>query len=77
MLAIRLAEAEAWEADLLVVGTHGSVLLGSQAEAILRDASCDVLAIPARPSPLPKRAGPDASGVRLRPATARLPLAAS
>lgn len=47
------AEARAWDADLLVVGTHGRgwgerLLLGSVAEAALRDAPCSVLAVPPR-----------------------------
>lgn len=47
------AEARSWGADLLVVGTHGRgwgerLLLGSVAEAALRDAPCSVLAIPPR-----------------------------
>jgi universal stress protein E len=46
-----VAEAERWKADLLVVGTHARgwaarLVLGSVAEASLRDASCNVLAIP-------------------------------
>jgi nucleotide-binding universal stress UspA family protein len=47
------AEAEEWPADLLVVGTHGKgwaarLVLGSVAEAALRDAPCNVLAVPPR-----------------------------
>jgi nucleotide-binding universal stress UspA family protein len=45
-----VAEADAWNADLLVVGTHGRVLLGSTAEAVLRHASCNVLAVPTSPA---------------------------
>jgi nucleotide-binding universal stress UspA family protein len=46
------AEAEEWPADLVVVGTHGRggaarALLGSVAEAVVRDAPCSVLVIPA------------------------------
>ncbi|MFL5384468.1 MAG: universal stress protein [Longimicrobiaceae bacterium] len=46
-----VAEAEAWQAELLVVGTHARgwgarLLLGSVAEATLRDAPCNVLAVP-------------------------------
>ena len=41
-----VAEAREWDADLLVVGTHGRVLLGSVAEAVLRAAPCNVLAVP-------------------------------
>ncbi|HLL48122.1 MAG TPA: universal stress protein, partial [Longimicrobiaceae bacterium] len=46
------AEAEEWDADLLVLGTHGRtgaarVLLGSVAEGALRAARCSVLVIPA------------------------------
>lgn len=46
------AEAREWDADLLVLGTHGRtgaarVLLGSVAEGALRAARCSVLVIPA------------------------------
>jgi nucleotide-binding universal stress UspA family protein len=46
------AEAREWDADLLVLGTHGRtgaarVLLGSVAEGVLRAARCSVLVIPA------------------------------
>lgn len=46
------------QADLLVVGTHGrsglsKALLGSVAEAVLRDAEIDVLAIPPSTTPDP------------------------
>ena len=48
----RIAEAE--EADLIVVGSHGrhgiALLLGSTANGVLHGASCDVLAV---------RVGPD------------------
>jgi nucleotide-binding universal stress UspA family protein len=48
-----VAEAEGWNADLLVVGTHARgwaarLTLGSVAEASLRDAPCNVLALPPR-----------------------------
>jgi nucleotide-binding universal stress UspA family protein len=47
------AEAKEWPADLLVVGTHAKgwaarLVLGSVAEAALRDAPCNVLAVPPR-----------------------------
>lgn len=42
-----LAEADAWKADLLVVGSLGHVLLGSVAEDVVRAAPCNVLAVPA------------------------------
>lgn len=47
-----VAEAAEWPADLLVVGTHGRkgpsrLLIGSVAEAVVRNALCDVLVIPA------------------------------
>jgi nucleotide-binding universal stress UspA family protein len=46
-----VAEAGEWPADLVVVGTHGRggaarALLGSVAEAVVRDAGCSVLVIP-------------------------------
>jgi universal stress protein E len=46
-----VTEAESWNADVLVVGTQARgwaerLLLGSVAEAALRDAPCNVLAIP-------------------------------
>lgn len=49
-----VAEAREWSADLLVVGTHARgwtarMMLGSVAEAALRDAPCNVLAIPPMP----------------------------
>lgn len=51
------AEAEDWDADLLVVGTHardwaGRMMLGSIAEASMRDAPCNVLAVPPRAAAL-------------------------
>ena len=44
------SEARAWEADLVVVGTHGRrglgrVLLGSGAEQVIRQAPVPVLAV--------------------------------
>jgi nucleotide-binding universal stress UspA family protein len=44
-------EAVDWRADVLVVGTHARhgidrLLLGSTAEACMRDAPCNVLAVP-------------------------------
>jgi nucleotide-binding universal stress UspA family protein len=49
-----VAEAREWNADLLVVGTHARgwgarMMLGSVAEAALRDAPCNVLAVPPAP----------------------------
>jgi nucleotide-binding universal stress UspA family protein len=48
-----VAEAREWNADLLVLGTHARgwgarMMLGSVAEAALRDAPCNVLAVPPR-----------------------------
>lgn len=45
------AEAVDWNADLLVLGTHGRtgasrLLIGSVAESVLKSAPCDVLVIP-------------------------------
>jgi nucleotide-binding universal stress UspA family protein len=47
-------ESAVWGADLLVLGTHGRqgvprLWLGSVAEACMRDAPCNVLAIPPEP----------------------------
>jgi nucleotide-binding universal stress UspA family protein len=46
-----VAEAAEWAADVVVVGSHGRTdlaraLLGSVAEAVVRDARCSVLVIP-------------------------------
>jgi nucleotide-binding universal stress UspA family protein len=46
-----LAAAQEWQADLLVLGTHGRggverLVLGSVAEKVLRKATCAVLAVP-------------------------------
>ena len=54
-------EALDWDADLVVVGTHARgwgarMMLGSVAEAALRDAPCNVLAIP--PVPVAAEAAP-------------------
>jgi nucleotide-binding universal stress UspA family protein len=48
-----VGELWAWNADLLVVGTHARgwgarLVLGSVAQAALRDAPCNVLAVPPR-----------------------------
>ncbi|MDR2851809.1 MAG: universal stress protein [Burkholderiaceae bacterium] len=45
-----LAEAQSWEADLIVLGTHGRrglgrLLLGSDAEAVLRQSTVPVLLV--------------------------------
>lgn len=45
-----LAEAEAWPAEVIVMGTHGRrgikrLLMGSVAEAVVRDAQCPVLLV--------------------------------
>jgi universal stress protein A len=41
--------AKEWEADLIVIGSHGrhgwALLLGSTANAVLHGAPCDVLAV--------------------------------
>lgn len=47
------AEAAEWPADLVIVGTHARgwsarLVLGSVAEAAIRDAPCNVLAVPPR-----------------------------
>ena len=67
--AVRVGEAPVqivdevadWNADLLVVGTHGRhglprLWLGSVAEACIRDAPCSVLAIPPMPGAAPVEA---------------------
>jgi nucleotide-binding universal stress UspA family protein len=46
-----VAEAAEWPADVVVVGSHGRTgaaraLLGSVAEAVVRDSHCSVLVIP-------------------------------
>jgi nucleotide-binding universal stress UspA family protein len=51
-----VAEAREWDADLLVVGTHARgwgarLMLGSVAESALREAPCNVLAVPPVPTP--------------------------
>lgn len=56
-------EAREWEADLLVVGTHGRrgaarVFLGSVAESVLAHAPCAVLVIPP-PAAVEAHAGPE------------------
>ncbi len=60
-----VAEAQADQADLIVVGTHGRtgllhVLLGSVAEAVIRKASCPVLAVQVQREV--KAGKPDADG---------------
>jgi hypothetical protein len=44
-----LAEADAWGADLIIVGSHspsmGTYLLGSNAQKIVRHANCSVLVV--------------------------------
>lgn len=50
-----VAEAAEWPAELVVVGTHGRAgaaraLLGSVAEAVVRDAPCSVLVVPSPPT---------------------------
>ena len=57
-------EAQAEQADLVVVGTHGRsglphVLLGSVAEAVIRKAPCPVLAVKATRGPETKAQNPD------------------
>ncbi len=45
-----IAEAERWSADLIVIGTHGRrgvrrLMMGSDAEAVARQAPCEVLLV--------------------------------
>jgi len=59
-------EARDWDADLVVVGTHARgwgdrLVLGSVAEATLRDAPCNVLAIPPRATAAPADAWAEAA----------------
>ena len=54
-----VAEARLWEADAVVLGTHGRggvrrALLGSVAEAVVRAAPCPVLVVPAPLLALPE-----------------------
>lgn len=49
-----LAAAREWEADIIVIGTHGRtgvsrLVLGSTAEAVVRHASCPVLVVKPHP----------------------------
>jgi len=53
-----LQEAASWPADLIVCGTHGRrgirrLVLGSDAEYIVRRSSVPVLLVPSRPMALP------------------------
>ncbi len=73
------AEATAWNADLIVIGTHGRrgvshVLLGSDAEQVVRNAHIPVLlirAVDAPPAPLATVAGTAAAAaVRVAAAAA-------
>jgi nucleotide-binding universal stress UspA family protein len=48
------AEAKAWRADLVVIGTHGqghlaSLVLGSTADAVIRQSPCPVITISQEP----------------------------
>ncbi|MEM6789696.1 MAG: universal stress protein [Myxococcota bacterium] len=66
--------AEASEADLVVVGTHGRtgiarMLIGSVAEGVARHAPCDVLTVPA--TVLPGGGGPKSEEDASRSATGR------
>jgi nucleotide-binding universal stress UspA family protein len=66
-----VAEAHAWEADLLVVGTHARrgverFFLGSVAEAALRGVPCNVLVIP--PAPAAAAGGQEPEGAERAPA---------
>jgi universal stress protein A len=64
-----LAAARELEADLIVMGTHGRsrlshLLLGSTAEAVVRQATCPVLTVPKKPAESPiaaKRNGKSAA----------------
>jgi nucleotide-binding universal stress UspA family protein len=67
-------EAAEWHADVLVVGTHARhgidrLLLGSTAEACMRDAPCNVLAVPPL-SPAVARVPQESAGVRTAAALA-------
>ena len=49
-----LAEAEKWDVDLIVMGSHGhgilhNLLVGSVTDGVLRRATCPVLVVPVRP----------------------------
>jgi len=51
-----LAEAEDWEADLIIIGSHSpsmsTYLLGSNAQKIVRHANCSVLVVRPRKEPV-------------------------
>jgi nucleotide-binding universal stress UspA family protein len=58
-----LAEAREWEADLVVMGSHGRAgagrfFLGSVAEAMARQAPCAVLIVPPSPMAFANEAAP-------------------
>jgi nucleotide-binding universal stress UspA family protein len=62
-----VTEASDWDADLVVLGTHGRTgvsrfLIGSVAEAVLRGALCDVLVIPATAAVSPDARPADQEG---------------
>jgi nucleotide-binding universal stress UspA family protein len=59
-------EADAWRADLIVLGTHGRTglsryVFGSVAASVLRDATRNVLVIPAAHRPFAEAAAPGAA----------------
>ncbi len=64
-----VAAAREWQADLIVLGTHGRsgvgrLLMGSTAEGVLRHAPCPVLAVPARANaPRAELTGPGAGAL--------------
>lgn len=70
------AEAKSWQADLIVLGTHGRrglqrLMLGSDAEAILRSAPVPVLLVRPR-APVPEQAEKSAEPTRLHLVTGAL-----
>jgi nucleotide-binding universal stress UspA family protein len=64
-----VASAEEWEADLVVMGTHGrgrlaTFVLGSTADAVIRSSPCPVVTVSHDPRGRPPANGPPAVRIR-------------